>query len=105
MQAGKLRHRVTIEQVSTAPNSFGEPVETWAPFVTVWASREDLSGRELFVAQQWRADVTTRFELRYVAGLTPAMRVIDNGPLYNIARVADKDGRGRTLTIIATRVV
>lgn len=104
MQAGKLRHRVTVEQASTVANAFGEPAETWAPFATVWASREDLSGREQFLAQQWRADVTTRFVVRYVAGLTPAMRINDGGTLYNINSIADADGRARTLTILATRV-
>lgn len=105
MQAGKLRHQVTIEAPTTTPNAFGERVETWAPFATVWASREDLAGREAFVAAQWRADVTTRFTLRFLDGVTAKMRVNDGGTLYNIASVSDPEGRGRTLVIIAARVL
>lgn len=103
MQAGRLRHRVTIEQVTETPNEFGEPTETWAEFASAWADREDLTGRELFAAQQVSATVTTRFTMRYVTGVTAKMRLLSDGIVYDIDYPADQEGRGRTLIILATR--
>jgi SPP1 family predicted phage head-tail adaptor len=103
MQAGKLRHRITVEAPNEAQNEYGEPVESWAPFAEVWASREDLTGREAFLAQQVKAEVTTRFVFRYVAGITANMRVRSDGTLYNLHSVADPDGRRRTLVLLAVR--
>ena len=103
MQAGKLRHLVTIEAVTETPNGYGELTETWATFAQVWASREDLTGRELFAAQQFSATVTTRFTMRYLAGVTSKMRIQSDGITYDIDYPSDPDGRGRTLIILATR--
>jgi SPP1 family predicted phage head-tail adaptor len=103
MQSGKLRHLVTLEQRTTAPNEFGEPVESWSTYRTVRASREDIAGREWFAAQQTQSEVTTRFELRYMDGVTTAMRVMAAGVPYNIVSVADPEGRRRKLVLLTTR--
>lgn len=104
MQAGKLRHRITIEAPGELQNEYGEPVEGWIPFVECYASREDLTGREAFLAQQVRAEVTTRFRMRFVAGITAMTRINDAGTIYNIESVTDPEGRGRTLILLASRV-
>ena len=103
MRAGKLRHPIVIEAPSGAQDEYGEPVEGWTPFATAMASREDLAGREAFAAQAVRADVTTRFELRYLAGVTANMRVVSEGVPYNIVSAADPEGRGRTLVLTTAR--
>jgi SPP1 family predicted phage head-tail adaptor len=103
MRAGELRHRITIEHATEVQDEYGEPLKVWAPFVEAWASREDLTGREAFQAQQVRAELTTRFGMRYVDGITAKMRVNAGGVLYDIASVADPEGRGRTLIIMAER--
>jgi len=103
MQAGKLRHRITIEAPTGTQNKYGEPVEGWAPFAEVYASREDLTGREQFLAQQVKADVTTRFVVRYLDGVSAKMRILSDGVSYNIESVADPDGKRRTLVIVAAR--
>lgn len=103
MRAGKLRHRIQIETLTTGRDIYGEPVETWTLFALVWASREDLAGREFFAAQQVNAEVTTRFGIRFIEGLTPQMRVRDGGTLYDLESVQDPDGRARELILLATR--
>jgi SPP1 family predicted phage head-tail adaptor len=103
MRAGLLRHRVTIEAPTETQNEFGEPVAGWKPFIEAWASREDLAGRETFQAQQVSAEVTTRFWLRYVDGITAKMRLISDGVVYNVHSVADPDGRRRALVLLAER--
>jgi SPP1 family predicted phage head-tail adaptor len=103
MDAGKLRHRVTIESPSTARDEFNEPVPGWNTVADAWASREDLTGRELFQAQAVAAEVTTRFRLRYADGIKAEMRLLCGGEAFDIKSVADPDGRRRELIILATR--
>lgn len=103
MRAGLLRHRITIEALSSTQNEYGEEVSTWATFVTAWAAKEDLTGGELFGAQQVSAEVGTRFTLRYRNGITPKMRVLNSGDAYNIEAVLDQDGKRRWLHLLCTR--
>src|SRR5690242_5513965 len=99
MQAGKLRCRVTIEAPTVTQNEFGEPVTTWTTLATVRASKEDLTGREAFLAMQVKSQQQTRFTMRYLADVLPTMRLVigdrNNPPadIYGIESIADPDGR------------
>ena len=90
--AGKLRHRVQIEEFVESVNSYGERERYWAPFADRWASVEPLSGREFIAAQQAQSEVTTRITIRHLAGINAAMRIVHRGAIYNIrAILADKE--------------
>lgn len=104
MRAGQLRHRVTIQAQTTTQDEYGQPVQTWSDVATVWASVEDLSGREFFAAQQIAAEVTTRVTIRYRAGIEPDMRVIAGGRTLDIRSVQDPDGRRRQLVLMCREV-
>lgn len=104
MKAGALRHLIAIEGQTSIPNSYGEPVATWGTVATVWASREDLTGRESFQAQQAQSEVTTRFTIRHLDGLTAKMRIVDDTTIYDVESVQDTDGRSRELILMAKRV-
>lgn len=84
IQAGRLRHRVTIQTVSEAQNSIGEIVETWITFATVWARIDPLSGRQLLAANQLDEPVSARMLMRYMPGITGKLRVVYSGTTYNI---------------------
>jgi SPP1 family predicted phage head-tail adaptor len=75
MDAGKLRHRVTIQAPTTGTDGAGGVTHTWATFATVWGWIEPLSARRLFQAQQANSETTGIIHIRYVAGLLPTMRV------------------------------
>ena len=102
---GKLRHRITIEHPVTTQNEYGEQIPTWATFATVWASREDLTGREAYYAgaSQKAATMLTRFTIRYIPALDEKMRVVSDGRTYGIQSVADPDGRREQLVILTER--
>jgi SPP1 family predicted phage head-tail adaptor len=85
--AGRLRHRVTIEQQVNVVNSFGEHSKEWEPFAQVWAAVEPLSARELLAAQQVQSQVVARVIMRYNAAVTASMRIVYRGVVYNIAGV------------------
>lgn len=105
MRAGKLRHRVTIQQRSAASptnHASGEKDASWGTYLTVWASVEPLTGRELFAAQQVNSEVNVRIRMRYREGITHRMRVSFQGRIYDIVAVIDREERHVELELLCT---
>lgn len=103
MRAGELRHLIDFEAATETQNEYGEPVKTWAQVGHMWAKKEDLSGRELFQAQQVHAGITTQFTVRYTDALNPEMRISYGGQFYDIKSIGDPDGRNQKLEIVCER--
>jgi SPP1 family predicted phage head-tail adaptor len=90
MRAGRLDRRITIESATTTQNEYGETVETWSSFAAnIPATVTPLRGRELFAAQQVVATSELKVQIRYMAGITEAMRVVYDGVTYGIQHVAE----------------
>lgn len=71
----RLNKRVTIKQLTTTTDEYGQPVDTWTDVATVWAAIEPLRGREYFAAMAEQVDVTTRIRIRYRDGIDRTMIV------------------------------
>ena len=93
-RAGIYRHKITIQERTDVTDSFGQPQPTWSTFKTWFAAVEPLNGRELFTANQFESEVTTRIRMRYLTGVTTKMRISWNGKIYNIREIVIKDYRG-----------
>lgn len=96
MDLGALRNLARIQRSVGAPaNAIGEVVPAWQHLSDAWCSIEPLSGRELEIARQVEARVTTRITMRYVRGLAPAMRVLwrdgDADRIFELVSVLDTD--------------
>lgn len=103
--AGKLRHRIVIEQPTKTRDPYGAEVETWTPFATVWAAVEPLRGREFFAAQQVNAEVTHRVTLRYIPGVIRAMRVTFKGRILDmVSPPINVDERNQELQLMCVEV-
>lgn len=100
MQAGKLRHRVTIQEPVVARNGFNEAITTWVTVATVWASVEPISGREFFAAEHVQSEITHRIRVRYRAGIAPTMRVVFNGRYLMIESVINYGERNTDLQLM-----
>ena len=105
MQAGQLRHRVTLQTVTETRDAVGGIVESWATTVTLWAAVEPLRGREFFQARAEQAGVDTRIRIRYRSGLTPKMRVTWGSHAYDIEAVIEPDSRRRELHLMCSEVL
>ena len=107
MNAGKLRKLITIQQQSATSNDeYGAQVVTWSSVgVDRWADVEPLRGREYFAGHQFQSVVDTRFILRYVAGITPKMRILYNSLSYNIESIINVGERDRELHIMCSRII
>lgn len=80
----RLNKRVTIKQLTTTVDEYGQPLEEWTDIATVWAGIEPLQGREFFSAMQENAEVTTRIRIRYREGIDRTMIVDYNGTQFEI---------------------
>jgi SPP1 family predicted phage head-tail adaptor len=76
--AGRLRHRVRIEECVGVQNAQTlEITPTWQTVADqVPAAIEPLSVREFIAAQAMNAQLTARIVIRYRAGLNASMRIV-----------------------------
>ncbi len=100
--AGKLRHRVTIQQdTSTVVDDFGAPIPDWTQHRRPWAEKREVGGEESLFGLQMRAEETTLFRVRYDATITPLMRIQLSGSTgaRSIIRALDPTGLTEELLI------
>lgn len=106
IQAGRLRHRVRIEEKRYLLDSNGDAWQDpqtgatrqeWTLVDEVWAAIEPMSAREFVQSQAMQSQVTTRIVIRYRDGMHAAMRLVHvrtgrPDVVYNPAAfLADKD--------------
>jgi SPP1 family predicted phage head-tail adaptor len=102
MDAGRLRHRVTIERrVNRQDATTGETVPVWLTFAAnLPAAIEPLSVRETMAAAAVQSQLVARIVIRYRAGIDATMRVKHGSTVYNIEGVlADADTGRDYLTL------
>jgi len=104
ISAGRLRHRIDIEQKSYNQDSSGDMIASWAAlYSNVPSSIEPLSAREFLAAQNTQSQVVARVIIRYRSGLNATMRINHNGTIYNPAGfLSDKISGLEYLTIPVT---
>lgn len=100
MRAGQLRHRITLQTPteSTSTSTMGR-TPTYADTATVWASVEPLSGNEQWRAKQAGTVVSHRIIIRYMAGVTSAMRVKFGSRYFGIESVINENERNQMLEL------
>ncbi len=99
IQAGAMRHSVRLEQRSTSVDAAGEQVNTWAEFATRRCSVMRAPGGEVFASAQRNERVPVTLELRWLDGVTGAMRAVFAGKIHDVASVVDPDGLGERLVL------
>ena len=87
MNIGRLRHRVGLSQASTAQNSFGEQIDTWSNYTTVWGSVRPMKGQELEHAHQISAEVNHVVRIRYNSSVESDHRVTHDSRTFEIVSV------------------
>lgn len=98
--AGRLRHRIRIDEQVTLKNSFGEQTTEWEELATVWAALEPLSARESMIAEQTQSKVSVRIIIRARADIRASMRAVHGATIYNIEGViADPDSGQEWFTL------
>lgn len=96
MQAGKLRHRVTLQETVKEQNpKTGAVINNWRDVATIWAEVSPLSAREFIAAQASQGEITTRITIRFRTGITRQHRILFRGGIYNVEGVLPDAKSGR----------
>jgi SPP1 family predicted phage head-tail adaptor len=98
-----MRHRIDIQQpVYTVDETTGARSVAWESILTNGlepAAIVPLSGREFIAAQSIQAGISTRITVRY-QDITPDMRIVHNGTIYNIKAVLPDPTLAKHLNIM-----
>ena len=94
---GRLRHSLTLESASRAPDGGGGAVESWTAVAQLWGRVEPTGGTEIADADGLGSRLSHEITIRYRAGVTPAMRFISGSRRFEIMAVIDIDERRRWL--------
>lgn len=68
---GALDRQITLQQVTESTETSGFPTEAWSTLATVFARKQDMSGRERFVAGQMTAPFDTGWVIPYRTDMDP----------------------------------
>lgn len=106
MRAGRLRHKVDIQQPIEVQNAYGEAEVTWQDVVSgVWAGIEPLRGREFWAAKQFNSEIEARVIMRYRSDVTTKMRIKHGDNEYYIASMINPNERNQELQLMCTRSI
>ncbi|HIG0355910.1 TPA: phage head closure protein [Clostridium sporogenes] len=86
VKIGEMRHRITIQKYNTYQNENGFDIEEWDDYKTVWASMNNLGGKEFYAAKSTNSENTIEFIVRYSKDLEKI-----NTKEYRIKTIKDKN--------------
>ncbi len=104
MQASGMDRLIGLQSRSLARNQFGEEVPTYTTYATVWANVETTTGRLYFGGDQFQAERSTQFTIRYRDDVVLTDRINFEGQNYIIAEVSEITRR-QGLRILASAQV
>ncbi len=105
MEAGKLRHRVSILTApALVPDSRGQQTASATVLTKEWSSIVTLSGREAILARQVYPTATHRIGMRWVKGLDTADKMTLGSRTFNIEDMDNVDQRNIELVFTCTEV-
>jgi SPP1 family predicted phage head-tail adaptor len=75
MEAGRLRHRVTVQRAVDVTTDSGAVETRYVDLFDTWAEVLPLTPREQMAAAQVQSDITAKIRIRYRPGLDARCRV------------------------------
>lgn len=110
MRAGKLRHKVTIQNFITSRNDHGDEIEEWQDGATVWAEVKGVSGRELIYSGAETSEATIRVWMRHRSDVAASSRLLClvgpyRGNVLDIVGPPIPDAKGTRLEILCKQGV
>ena len=102
MQIGHLDRRVTLQNYSTTRNVYGEVIESYSDYRTVWAKVDFTGGSQSDEFDRITAISKVKFFIRNLdlADLTEKTRISYDSKLYYIQAINEIEGRDSFLEII-----
>lgn len=103
MRAGQLRHSVKLQSLTAGQDDIGQPVQTWTDVATLWADVRFLNGMETVKADAGASVAKCSIRIRYRAGVTAGMRILEGSTAYDIRAVLP-DSTGKRFLDLACQV-
>jgi SPP1 family predicted phage head-tail adaptor len=76
MRAGKLRHKIDIEEQVTTQDDYGQATTTWSAILEdISAEILPLRGKEFFSGEKFNGEITHKIRIRYRSGINSKHRV------------------------------
>lgn len=107
VREGDMRHQVELQVRTTIQDAAGEQTNTWNLFAKRRAAIQRTPGQEVFASAQRGARVPVIIRIRWLAGVTDAMRLIfrcaccaDRG-VHDVKSAIDPPGLREELVITA----
>lgn len=97
MRAGRLDHRLQLQQQTQVQDPYGGYTTEWTTQSTVWGAIEGLRGKEFFEADQMNGETTSRIVIRWSSdwsAIDETWRIVDanTGRKYDIQSVIEPEG-------------
>lgn len=102
---GSLRHSVDLYSSTSAKNAYGEDVQTWTKYDTVWAANYPLSSAESESAMQTVGVVTSKWVIRYHATVDIKHRIYFGSRVMEIVAIANEGERNEYLVLSTNEVL
>ena len=100
MVIGRMDRRIIVQVNTPVKDDSGEPIESWAALVTLWAAVTPQSADESLEGDQIHGTAETEFRIRYRSDVDVANRISYNSQFYDITGVVEL-GRREGLLITA----
>jgi len=101
MRAGNLSKLVSIGHSIEAIDAVGGVELVWTEYSKAWASITPLRGTEKWVSAEKHATATHAIRIRYIAGVTPSMRIEYNDRVFDILSAINVGERNKMIDIVA----
>lgn len=96
---GKLRHRVTIKEATTAADGQGGVTSTWSVVANVWAEIKPVLGLERFFRDGTAPATTMLVRIRYRSDVNTAQRLYYGSREFYIRGLRNLRERDRFLEL------
>ena len=107
LNAGDLDRRIVIQRpTETRSAPLFEPIQTFATYATVWASKRPATAKEIIKAREMGAEIDTVFEVRFsndVRLTDPTFRVVHDGITHEIKGVMEIGRREGLMLLCVAR--
>lgn len=102
MRSGDLKKLIDIESISVTSDGMGAYVESWSTYKkNVWAAIWPVSAKERIQSGKVEAEITHRIRIRYMDGVTSAMRIKYGITYFKIVSVINVGMENRMIDILA----
>ncbi len=104
MRAGSLKDRIEIQEKGTGTDAVGQPLDEYTKFADAYAEVTNIGASEKYFAGRYEEVDTKKFRIRFIDGVTTAMRIKLDDEFYDIKEVVDPYRNRRELLIAAKKV-